>query len=229
MFFAQIKNFLPKKLTDRVALKTSVSQHQFSKFQGVLRKQSKKRKRGKLPKILLGGGVVLYLMGYQPTLAIPPLKEAIVKAEGFSQKQAIEPVKLSYSFNLPHPGYLSTHYSFWHQAVDIATGLGMPIRPVAPGKVIETSFGWWGLGHFVVVEHEQNFKSTYGHMGRIFVKKGDVVTSASILGEVGMTGHTSGPHTHLEIAKNDKLIDPKTILPQIPDWTIGVKYTGGQK
>jgi murein DD-endopeptidase MepM/ murein hydrolase activator NlpD len=207
MFLKQCRNLLPKKLLDGVALKTAVSQHQLFKVRGL-----KKLSKIKLP---LGVFLLLYLLGYQPTLALPPIKQAVVKAE-FSQEQSVGAAKLSEAFKLPHPGYLTTRFSSWHPGVDIATGLGMPIHPIGQGKVVEVTYGFWGLGYFVRVEHEQGFKSTYAHMGRIFVKAGDTVTSSSTLGEVGLTGHTSGPHTHLEITKDGQYINPQNILPEIP-------------
>lgn len=161
--------------------------------------------------------MLFYFSGYQPTLAIPPLKQSIVKAE-FSQEQIIQNSSFKDPFILPHPGYLSSSFSTWHPGIDIAIGLGMPIHPINSGKVVEVNFGYFGLGHFVVVEHEQGIKSIYGHMGRIFVKKNDLVTQNSILGEVGMTGHTSGPHTHLETTKNGEYFDPQLILPLLSKW-----------
>ncbi|OGE70753.1 hypothetical protein A2617_01565 [Candidatus Daviesbacteria bacterium RIFOXYD1_FULL_41_10] len=218
----QIQKLLPKKSGKRVALTCLLLKKSF-KFRGL--KKLPIIFRFKFSKALLGSFLALYLLGYQPTLAIPPIKQNLARAEQFSQTQDIQTTKLEFPFALPHPGYLTTSYSSWHPGVDIAAGLGMPIKPIAPGKVIETSYGFWGLGHFVVIEHEQSFRSTYGHMGRIFVKAGDTVSAFSTLGEVGMTGRTSGPHTHLEITKNDKYVDPKTILPEIPNWS---KFASGK-
>lgn len=218
MFLKQNKNLLPKKLADGVALKTLVSQHQLLRFRG-FKKLKKFTKLSIYSKFSLGGIFVLYLLGYQPTLAIPPIKQSVVKAE-FIQQQSIDSSALPQAFNLPHPGYISTHFASWHPGIDIAVGLGMPIKPVAKGIVSKVVYGFWGLGHYVVVEHDQGFQSTYGHMGRIFVKKGDLVESNSTLGEVGMTGHTTGPHTHLEIRKNGQAINPETILPSLPNMPI---------
>lgn len=176
-----------------------------------------KIKLPKITKLPLAVALVLYLLGYQPTLAIPPIKKSTVSAE-FTQEQSISATSLTQAFALPHPGYISTRFSSGHPGIDIATGLGMPIRPVAPGRVVEATFGFFGLGHYVVVEHDQGFRSTYGHMGRIFVKTGDTVSSSSILGEVGLTGHTSGPHTHLEITRNNNYTDPEKVLPILPDF-----------
>ena len=166
--------------------------------------------------MVLGLFLLFYFSGYQPTLAIPPIKQTFARAE-FSQEQIIQTSSFKDPFILPHPGYISTGYSKRHPGLDIATGLGMPIHPINSGKVVAIDYGmFFGLGHSVVVEHEQGIRSTYGHMGRIFVKKNDLVTQNSILGEVGLTGQTSGPHTHLEVTKNGQYTDPQLILPKLP-------------
>ena len=216
MYFTQLRNLLPKDFVAGVALKTQASKHQLSRL-GVCRKLLKFHQPSRLTKISMGGLVVLYLLSYQPTFTIPPLKKVVAEAQ-FSQQQSIDAQKLSQPFNLPHPGYLSTRFSKWHPGIDIATGLGMPIKPVAGGRVSEVTFGFFGLGHNVIIEHEQGYNSSYGHMGRIFVKKGDLVEQSSIIGEVGLTGRTTGPHTHLEMTKNGGYIDPQTILPTLSDW-----------
>ncbi|MDO8498508.1 MAG: M23 family metallopeptidase [bacterium] len=168
-------------------------------------------------KVTLGGVVLFYLLGYQPTLSFPPFKQSVIKAD-FVQEQDIASIKLPHPFILPHPGYLTTRFSSWHPGVDIATGYGMPIHPITSGQVTEVIFDLWGLGHHIVIQHDQGFASTYAHMGRVFVKVGDLVTIESTLGEVGLTGHTSGPHTHLEITNNGKYIDPLLVLPTLPGW-----------
>lgn len=210
MFLKQCENLLPKERTDGVAPKTSASQKQLSGLRGF-------RKLPIFNRFVIGALTVLYFSAYQPTLAVPPLRQMPVYAAG-TQKQDIDAGVLSQPFTLPHPGYITTHFSAWHPGIDIATGLGMPIHPVASGKVIKVVFGFIDLGHYVVVEHAQGFQSTYGHMGNVFVKVGDDVTQSSILGEVGLTGHTTGPHTHLEITYNGQYVDPEKLLPPLPDW-----------
>lgn len=211
MFLIRHKKLLPKKLMKWVALTSLISQNQLLKFK---RGYKKLLVFSKITPLIL---VAFYFSGYQPILAIPPIKQSVVLAQ-FSQDQKIDPGSLSESFSLPHPGYLTTSFSTWHPGVDIAVGLGMPIHPILKGKVVEVYYGFFGYGNRVDVEHEQGYKSTYSHMGKIYVRKGDEVTKSSILGEIGLTGHTTGPHTHLEITKDDKPIDPVNILPSIPDW-----------
>lgn len=216
MLFAQNENLLPKSLADGVALKTQGLKHQLSKVRGY-RKLTNLLQKSKFSRVFLGALFALFLSGYQPTLAIPPIKQSVVQAQN-RQEEVITPADFADTFDLPHPGYLTTKFSPWHPGIDIATGYGMPVKPLAKGVVIETSLGFWGLGHYVVVEHEQDFRSTYGHMGKVFVRKGDAVDSNSTMGTVGMTGRTTGPHTHLEVTKNGRFVDPLTILPAITNW-----------
>ncbi len=157
-------------------------------------------------------------LGYYPTFGIPPVKESTVEAQS-PQEQRSEIISSSFSkpLILPHPGYLSTRFSSYHPGIDVAAGLGMPIHPIIDGVVETVGHDIFGLGNYVIISHEKGFTSTYGHMGRIFAKTGTKVSSENILGEVGLTGHTSGPHTHLEITLNGVLIDPQKLLPEIPD------------
>ena len=153
-------------------------------------------------------------LDYQPTLAFPPVKRNVVFAE-ITQEQSVSPQVSPISFQLPHPGYITTHFSNYHPGIDLCSGLGMPIKTIAKGKVVEAGYNFFGLGLVVEVEHEGGYRSLYAHMGKIFVEKGKEIDVNDYLGEIGMTGHTSGPHTHLEISKDGRKIDPLLILPQI--------------
>jgi len=157
------------------------------------------------------------LLGYYPTFNFPPLRQSNVLAQVKEQKGEVVSSVFNKPLNLPHPGYLSTKFSNWHPGIDIAAGLGMPIHPITDGEVIETGFDIFGLGNYVVVKHENGFNSKYAHLGKIYVKKGDQLTSDNLLGEVGLTGRTSGPHTHLEITHNGEFVDPQLLLPALPD------------
>lgn len=199
------KNSLPKKVSERVA-----RNHKLSKI-----------KLGFPKKVVWLAIVPLTLLtfgGYYPTLSIPPIKRSQVYAQANEQKEEIIPSSFfSKAVSLPHPGYLSTRFSPWHPAVDIATGLGMPIHPIIDGEIIEVGRDFFGLGNYVEILHENEFKSKYAHMGKIYAKLGQKVSTENTLGEVGLTGYTSGPHTHLEITQNGKYIDPQKLLPKIPD------------
>ncbi len=180
--------------------------------------QSLSLKSLKFGKLFLIGLVLFgFLAGLQPTLAIPPVRQSQVLAQAYAQDQTILSDSFSEAIILPHPGYISTHFSPWHPGVDIATGLGTPIRPILKGQVIGVDYGFWGLGHSVTILHEAGIVSTYGHIGKIYVRVGDNVTQSSQLGVVGLTGHTSGPHTHLEMTRDGSYINPEKLLPSMSD------------
>ncbi|MBI2600284.1 M23 family metallopeptidase [Candidatus Daviesbacteria bacterium] len=200
----RLKNLLPRIVFEGVALNLKLS----------------KIKLG-LPKRVSLLAIFAYslftFLGYYPTFSIPPIKQHQIFAQTQQQKGEVIASSFSKPLILPHPGYLTTRFSNYHPGIDIAAGLGMPIHPVIDGVAEEAGFNIWGLGNYVVVAHENGFKSKYSHMGKIYVKKGDKVTSENILGEVGLTGRTSGPHTHLEITLNGQFVDPLKILPEISD------------
>ncbi len=158
--------------------------------------------------------LIAFLMDYQPSLGIPPIKKNVARAQT-EQVQSVNAEALPFEFSLPHPGYITTRFSLYHPGIDIATGLGMPIKPVAPGTVIDEGYNFWGLGLTVTIDHGFDFKSLYAHLGTIYVQKNQTVDQNNIIGIVGLTGHTTGPHTHLELSKAGKNIDPEKILPQI--------------
>ncbi len=116
------------------------------------------------------------------------------------------------AYPLEKPLGMSQGYNVFHPGVDIRAPLGSEIYPIAPGEVTLVAAGRYGYGHYVEVTHAENKVSLYAHMGKIFVEEGDTVTPATALGEVGLTGRTTGPHLHLEIAQNGKKINPLTVI-----------------
>lgn len=104
-----------------------------------------------------------------------------------------------------------------HKGVDFDPGQGAPIMAVADGTVTQVVEGWGGLGYYVVLSHNVNglvFESWYGHMyqGSITVSVGQNVKLGEILGQVGDTGMSTGPHLHPEIHVNNEPVDPFAFL-----------------
>ncbi|OGE28025.1 hypothetical protein A2867_04070 [Candidatus Daviesbacteria bacterium RIFCSPHIGHO2_01_FULL_40_11] len=199
------KNLLSKVASERVALTRRLSK---------IKLRLLHNRFTKLAIILF---FLFSLSGYYPTFSIPPVRKAVVAASNQQQKGEIIAQNFSKPPILPHPGYLSTRFSPYHPGIDIAAGLGMPIHPITDGEVAIVGRDLFGLGNFVEVVHQNGFKSKYAHMGKTYVKVGQKITAENTLGEVGLTGHTSGPHTHLEVTREGKFIDPQALLPEIPD------------
>lgn len=170
-----------------------------------------------LTKLFLGVIFLSFLAGYQPAFSFPPIKVAKAYAADSVQTNSVIPAQVPIQFSLPHQGYISTYFSSFHPGVDIATGLGMPIHPIAPGTVVNQGFNFWGLGLTVEIDHSLGYKSVYAHMGKIYTHVGQKVSASDLIGEVGLTGNTSGPHTHLEISKDGVNFNPLTVLPKLPD------------
>ena len=70
-----------------------------------------------------------------------------------------------------------------------------------------------GKGNIVVIDHGDGLKSLYAHMGKIEVGVGNTVDTKTAIGTVGLTGHTTGPHVHLEIYDHDVAVNPASVLP----------------
>ncbi|MCA1833768.1 MAG: murein hydrolase activator EnvC [Actinomycetota bacterium] len=103
-----------------------------------------------------------------------------------------------------HPvyGYLS-----FHTGADFAADLGTPLHPVAPGTIIDA--GYFGaFGSTVIIDHGNHIATIYAHLSRIFVMPGDRVTLKTLIGEVGSTGWSTGPHLHFEVRVNGKPDEP---------------------
>ena len=71
-------------------------------------------------------------------------------------------------------------------------------------------------GNLVTVRHADGFETRYAHLSKVDVKKGDRVEVGQDLGEVGSTGHSTGPHLHFEIRKEGKAWDPRPYRPLNP-------------
>ena len=94
-----------------------------------------------------------------------------------------------------------------HEGLDIGVGFGTPIRAAAGGTVSHA--GWLGgYGNLVVVEHGGGLATAYAHQQQIYVSVGQTVTQGQVLGEVGSTGNSTGPHLHFEVRINGSAVDP---------------------
>ena len=118
-------------------------------------------------------------------------------------------------------GYISSEFGMrthprsgnqeFHTGADIATAPGTPIRTTADGIV---SFSGWsgGSGQLIVVEHGFGFTTCYAHNKLLKVTVGQQVKKGDIVGYVGSTGNTTGPHVHYEVWVNRKPVNPEKYL-----------------
>lgn len=99
----------------------------------------------------------------------------------------------------------------FHPGLDFAPGYGAAVYASMSGVV--TYAGWMGgYGRLVVIRHTDGYRTRYGHLSRIRVKKGDYVRQGRQIGNVGNTGRSKGAHLHFEIRRNGKPLDPRTFI-----------------
>lgn len=98
-----------------------------------------------------------------------------------------------------------------HSGVDLAGWPGTAIYATAPGKVVRA--GWFGAyGNMVEIDHGNGFRTRYGHMRKVRVKKGDEVDLGQRVGDMGKTGRVTGTHLHYEVWFDGKVHDPMPFM-----------------
>jgi murein DD-endopeptidase MepM/ murein hydrolase activator NlpD len=112
--------------------------------------------------------------------------------------------------------YQGTCYPHFHDGLDIAAPLGTAVGAIAAGRV--TIAGRVSDGAVVVeIEHTPGVLSRYGHLEKdLTARVGESVSAGELIGSVGLTGNTTGPHLHFEIYASGEPLDPLLVLPPIP-------------
>jgi murein DD-endopeptidase MepM/ murein hydrolase activator NlpD len=95
-----------------------------------------------------------------------------------------------------------------HTGLDFAAAMGTPIYATADGVVSDAGYDDGGYGNHVIVNHGYGYETLYGHMVRIKARRGERVKRGQVVGWVGSTGKSTGPHLHYEVIRNKQKIDP---------------------
>ena len=105
------------------------------------------------------------------------------------------------------------HYTRFHAGIDFGAAWGSPIVAAADGQVV--SAGWsGGYGREVQVAHGSGIVTLYGHMSGIAASAGEMVKQGQVIGYVGSSGLSTGPHLHFEVKVNGRAVDPMTVRMQ---------------
>ena len=147
-------------------------------------------------------------------------EEDLVELSTFYKKQLedLETKLDGLPLGRPHHGRVTSPYGYrrnpftnrgreMHQGVDLKGRTGDPIKVTAKGKV--TFAGWKGAyGYVVMVKHKNGYETRYAHLTRTRVKKGQAVEAGDIVGLLGSTGRSTGPHLHYEVLLNSRKLNP---------------------
>ena len=107
-----------------------------------------------------------------------------------------------------HP--ITGNYSF-HNGLDLASYQGTPIYASKSGTVTTATYNY-AYGYYVTINHYDGFSTLYGHMTNYVVSEGDYVERGQVIGYVGSTGYSTGPHLHFTVYYNGSTVNPAAYI-----------------
>jgi murein DD-endopeptidase MepM/ murein hydrolase activator NlpD len=125
-----------------------------------------------------------------------------------------KPLKSRYWLSSPYgwrDSPFNTGKRSFHSGVDMAASQGTPIYAALDGKVTTTGYSAV-YGNYVIITHHSGYKSLYAHMSQITCKRGNFVYTNTMIGRVGSTGQSTGPHLHWTVYKNGKTVNPLSLI-----------------
>jgi len=105
-----------------------------------------------------------------------------------------------------HPIY---KIKIFHYGMDFSAPIGTPIYATGDGVVEKINYSSYGYGNNITINNGFGYETKFAHMSTFKVKRGEKVKRGSVIGYVGNTGTSTGPHIHYEVHKNGKAVDPK--------------------
>ncbi len=145
-----------------------------------------------------------------PTIAPLPTVQTVKVASGMPAAIAAANYQINADFIYPlaTPAPITSNFGWrthpitgnrrFHAGMDFGAPSGTPIVAVAPGRVVVANWHG-GYGKAVIIEHSNGqLQTLYGHMSEIFVQEGQIIPQGTVIGQVGSTGNSTGPHLHFE-------------------------------
>ncbi len=117
------------------------------------------------------------------------------------------------AFAWPTRGYISQYFRTYHRGLDIANAIGTPIAASDGGYVTFAGWSNVGYGYMVQIDHGNGFSTLYAHLSQWYVSPGQSVARGQIIGAMGSTGNSTGPHLHFEIRYGGVPQNPLLYLP----------------
>jgi len=197
---------LPYQVYRVLIPKSKKRSHPISRF---FRKafENKKTKR------FLGSGLTILMLVMGTMTNVLAVYEPVTADGTLIEAPEVE-VVTERTLEKPFEGQISQGFYGFHKGIDVISPVGTLIKPIAEGVVKEVNFGWFGYGHSVIIEHGNGLTSLYAHLKNIYVDVDNSVDKNTEIGTVGMTGWTTGPHLHLEIYQDGRMINPESVLPE---------------
>lgn len=219
LIYQQTSSYYARKLTlvERLKMNTDISkvQHSFDRINEYIDRVNVLLQSKGLP-------LITHDTAYRPegSVTFDNIKEAT--SDYNRTLQHLEQTIKNYPIGKPHRGVITSTFGSranpfsgsgaeHHKGIDFRGKTGEAIRTTASGKIAYAGVRG-GYGNCVIVSHKNGLETLYGHMSVISARVGASVTSGDIVGRVGSTGRSTGPHLHYEIHRNGTRIDPYEYL-----------------
>ena len=139
---------------------------------------------------------------------VGPATIAALRSRTSTTARSGDPVRFLRPLNAPITDGFGWRGGRWHNGVDMPASKGAAIGAAGRGVVSFAGWNAYGYGYLVVVRHRLGYESWYAHMSRIATSAGAAVAGGSLLGYVGSTGYSTGPHLHFEVRRFGTPMDP---------------------
>lgn len=103
---------------------------------------------------------------------------------------------------------INQYYSWRHQALDIDGNIGQPIYAAESGKVERSGWNGGGYGYYIIINHGNGMRTLYAHNSKNLVRVGEAVSRGQVIGLIGSTGRSTGPHVHFEVRVSNRKMNP---------------------
>ncbi|MCL1928673.1 MAG: M23 family metallopeptidase [Treponema sp.] len=166
---------------------------------------SRETEGGEIITVRSGGNSLRFL--FFPGEDFNPTERSFFLNRGF--RFPLRNYRISSSFGMrPNPFTGKPHF---HNGVDLAAPIGTEVYATREGRVTELGNDPV-FGNYIVIAHDNNWASLYGHLSAISIQRHSHVTTSTVIGKVGTTGQSTGPHLHFELRKNGTVLDPTKLL-----------------
>lgn len=164
---------------------------------------------------LVAAMMVMPLLGQpqEKVLFEPPVNVAttdVIIADSYTPE--IHTQTREYVLPVERLRYVGQYYHPGHYAYDLNSYVGDDVYAFTTGRVHKIEDGIFGLGRYIIMDHGHGLTSVYAHLRAFSVSVGDIVKAGGKIGEIGMTGNTTGPHLHFEIYDNGYPVNPGAYL-----------------
>ncbi|MCZ7543116.1 MAG: LysM peptidoglycan-binding domain-containing M23 family metallopeptidase [Anaerolineae bacterium] len=180
-------------------------------------------------------GAQIMIPGAEGEVPEDLFQQAVQDAEAGAPEDAGQPGAVSGGFAPGHPGSCGwVHASYggtgafqwplpsfsvwadfadpWHRGIDLGGVPGTPVRAADNGTVIFAGWNNWGYGNMVVLDHGNGFWTLYAHLDQVRLRCGQGVNGGQLVGTLGTTGSTAGPHVHFEIRQGGVPVNPHEFI-----------------